>query len=79
MGTVIQYTQRRNDDRHQRWERSERADLLQPTFKGSECPYYFCAQRALHTMRDRAPAQHSTAQQVMGLHTIDLLDLLVMD
>ena len=30
MGTVSQYTQRSNDDRHQRWERIERADLLQP-------------------------------------------------
>ena len=29
MGTVIQYKQRSNDDRHQRWERLERADLLQ--------------------------------------------------
>jgi len=29
VGTVIQYKQRSNDDRHQRWERLERADLLQ--------------------------------------------------
>jgi Family of unknown function (DUF6399) len=29
VGTVIQYKQRSNDDRHQRWERIERADLLQ--------------------------------------------------
>ena len=26
MGTVIQYSQRRNADRHQRWERLERAE-----------------------------------------------------
>ena len=29
MGTVIQSTQRGNDDRHQRWERIERAELLE--------------------------------------------------
>ena len=29
MGTVIQYQQRRNDDRNQRWERIERAELLE--------------------------------------------------
>lgn len=29
MGTVIQYKQRDNDDRHQRWERCERADLFE--------------------------------------------------
>lgn len=29
MGTVIQYTQRDNKDRHQRWERSERAALYE--------------------------------------------------
>ena len=29
MGTVIQYQQRRNDDRNQRWERIERAELFE--------------------------------------------------
>jgi hypothetical protein len=28
MGTVIQYVQRGNEDRHQRWDRIERADLF---------------------------------------------------
>ena len=28
MGTVIQYPQRSNEDRHQRWDRLERAELL---------------------------------------------------
>ena len=30
MGTVIQDTQRSNDDRHQRWERIERAEFFEP-------------------------------------------------
>ncbi len=30
MGTVIQEKPQSNDDRHQRWERLERADLLTP-------------------------------------------------
>ena len=29
MGTVIQYTQRSTDDRHQRWDRLERAELFE--------------------------------------------------
>jgi hypothetical protein len=29
VGTVIQYTQRSNDDRHQRWDRIERAELCE--------------------------------------------------
>src|SRR5262245_24862803 len=31
---------------------------LHPTFKGSDCTDRFCALRALHTMRSRAPARH---------------------
>src|SRR5712691_5847463 len=37
------------------------AEVVKPTFKGSECPYRFCAQRALHTMSGRGPARHRTA------------------
>ena len=29
MGTVIQYTQRRNDARHQRWDRLERTEFFE--------------------------------------------------
>ena len=29
MGTVIQYPQRSNEDRHQRWDRLERAELFE--------------------------------------------------
>jgi hypothetical protein len=46
-----------------------------PTFKGSECPCRFLGLRALHTTtRSRGPGRHS--QQVMGLDTRELRDLL---
>jgi hypothetical protein len=42
------------------------ADVMKPTFKGSECPYRFFGLRALHTMRSRAPVHHRPADDGVG-------------
>src|SRR5262249_40630674 len=40
--------------------------LVQPTFKGSECPCRFFALRALHTTRSRGPVHHRPAGDRVG-------------
>src|SRR5919202_2253989 len=40
--------------------------LVQPTFKGSECPCRFFVLRALHTMQSRAPVRHRSAGDGIG-------------
>src|SRR2546430_7501894 len=42
---------------------------LGPTFKGSDCTDRFCTLRALHTMRNRAPARHRAGGDGLGHHT----------
>src|SRR5262249_42623627 len=42
--------------------------LLEPTFKGSECPSRFFVLRAPHTMSGRGPVRRSTAGDGAGHH-----------
>src|SRR5215510_7515902 len=40
--------------------------MLEPTFKGSECPCRFLGLRALHTTRSRDPGRHRPAGDGVG-------------
>jgi uncharacterized protein DUF6399 len=91
VGTVIQYTQRGNDDRHQRWERIERAGLFEQygdlqaqglsqrhAAKVLEVPRSTLqAWRTYHERLDASPAVVAFFQSVPGLAFLHRLVLAI--